>query len=349
MRAMAIRYVLWGSVVIYLGLDLFAFNGPLKQKIEAGKVGSTESVIKDKALGIVARAYAQPIYRSQVDRAVEIALFREGRLVSSVSEEELGWRRVAAANELLDEALLRNKITYNLADYPISDQDIDAELARFTKRFPDQQSLESALEGQQYDGMKELRYRVAARLQQEQYLNEKISSASVVTEEEARSFYETYKKDFTVPMQREVRHIFFEQLDRGEAAARHLAEKTWKRLRAGADFASVASQISDDPQSKLRGGALGWISGERIDQDFVNTVMAMNEADPKIVVSKIGFHIVEVIDQKKQRIPSFEEVRADVIAAIQLDRKKLAVKAYRAQLRKQAGKYAVVFIESLLN
>ncbi len=349
MRAMAIRYVLWGIVMIYLALDLFVFNGPLKQKIEASKVGSAESVRKDKAQGIVAKAYEQPILRSQVDHAVIEGLFREGRSFDSVSKEELGWRRISAANELLDEALLRNKIVHNLADYPVAEQEIDAEVTRFTKRFSDEESLLSALTQQGYDGMKELRYRVAARLQQEKYLNAKIAPASAVTEEEAQSFYETYRADFIVPAQRKVRHIFFEQLDRGESAAKLLAEKTWKKVRAGADFADLAMELSDDPQSKTKGGSLGWMTSERVDPAFTQAVMAMKQSDPRIIVSRIGYHVVEVTDVKEQRAAEFEEVRADIVAAIQLDRKQLAVKAYREQLRQQAGQYAVVFTESLID
>jgi len=41
-----------------------------------------------------------------------------------------------------------------------------------------------------------------------------------------------------------------------------------KKLQAGADFATVARESSEDPQSKLQGGDLGYISEEQMKQTF---------------------------------------------------------------------------------
>lgn len=47
-----------------------------------------------------------------------------------------------------------------------------------------------------------------------------------------------------------------------------------KQLQTGADFASVAREKSEDPQSKLQGGDLGYISEEEMKQSFPQQVTA---------------------------------------------------------------------------
>lgn len=59
-----------------------------------------------------------------------------------------------------------------------------------------------------------------------------------------------------------------------------------KKLQAGADFATVARESSEDPQSKLQGGDLGYISEEQMKQTFPQQVTA-TLMNPEFQVGRI--------------------------------------------------------------
>lgn len=77
--------------------------------------------------------------------------------------------------------------------------------------------------------------------------------------------------------------------------ARQRADSVVGVLRRGADFATVAKHVSDDP-SKDQGGELGWIKrGSGYVREFENAIFSLRPgqiSDP--VRSPFGFHVIEV-------------------------------------------------------
>lgn len=59
-----------------------------------------------------------------------------------------------------------------------------------------------------------------------------------------------------------------------------------KKLQAGADFATVARESSEDPQSKLQGGDLGYVSEEQMKQTFPQQITA-TLMNPEFQVGRI--------------------------------------------------------------
>jgi len=78
-----------------------------------------------------------------------------------------------------------------------------------------------------------------------------------------------------------------------KAAKRRLAEGYLAQLRHGADFATLASRVSEDPGSKANGGSLGLITrGQmvRVFEDIAFTLRPGQLSD--VIESPFGFHIV---------------------------------------------------------
>ena len=76
--------------------------------------------------------------------------------------------------------------------------------------------------------------------------------------------------------------------------ARAVAEEVLKRLRAGADFARLAVDFSDEPGAAQRGGALGRFDRKAMDKAFAEAAFALrvNEISA-IVETPFGFHIIQ--------------------------------------------------------
>ena len=77
-----------------------------------------------------------------------------------------------------------------------------------------------------------------------------------------------------------------------------------KQVADGRDFATLAVLYSEDPGSASRGGDLGWYSKSGFVPEF--SAVAFNLHDKgkvsKIVETEFGFHIIQLIDRKGDRI-----------------------------------------------
>lgn len=109
-----------------------------------------------------------------------------------------------------------------------------------------------------------------------------------VTEPAMSEYYRKNKADF-----REVRanHILLKT----EAEAKAIKEK----LDKGADFGSLAKEVSTDPASAARGGDLGFFNKDRMVEAFAEVAFAMKKNEiVGPVKSALGYHIIQLVDQR---------------------------------------------------
>lgn len=101
------------------------------------------------------------------------------------------------------------------------------------------------------------------------------------------------------------------------ARARHIlvadeatAQATLAELQAGADFATLAAQRSQDTGSAANGGDLGWTPRGEFVPPFEEAIFSLPLNTPQIVQTDFGFHIVEVLERESQRpFSSFDDLR----------------------------------------
>lgn len=137
------------------------------------------------------------------------------------------------------------------------------------------------------------------------------------TEEEIKQLYASEKGRLTTEEQRQARHILIKvEQDAAEgivASAQSKAEDLVRRLRAGEDFAALAKQYSEDPGSAAEGGDLGLFGKGMMAEEFETATFALEVnaiSDP--VRSPFGFHIIQVTDIQPAKVPSLDEVRAQL-------------------------------------
>ena len=161
-----------------------------------------------------------------------------------------------------------------------------------------------------------IRYSAELRAIQ-QKLTEKLGEKVQVTDKELQDLYEKQKFQFVQPAEVKIAQIMlnFTALDdasqnKTKADAMAVLEKV---KAPGADFAALAKQYSQDPDTKDKGGELPWMSSSRWGPPFDQVVMAAPTGlIDQPVRSFKGYHIVKVIDKHPQRTRSFEEVKADL-------------------------------------
>lgn len=124
----------------------------------------------------------------------------------------------------------------------------------------------------------------------------------------ARTAYKADTKRFAVPEQVRVRHILF----RGtESVIKEQAQQALVELKAGADFAAMAKERSNDPGSAAKGGDLGFVARGRMVKPFEDAAFDLKEAGDLsgIVQTQFGLHILKLEERKPEGTQPFEEVK----------------------------------------
>ncbi|HEY5701171.1 MAG TPA: SurA N-terminal domain-containing protein, partial [Gammaproteobacteria bacterium] len=143
-----------------------------------------------------------------------------------------------------------------------------------------------------------------------------------VDDVELRRRYESRQASFITPEQREVSHILVSvgmdaDQQATEIAKAKLAEIK-AQLEAGASFADMAKEHSEDPGTAQNGGALGFIGKGVMDPDFEEAAFAMDDnaiSDP--VRTRFGWHLIKVTEIRAPKPRSFEEIKEQLRAEFQ--------------------------------
>ena len=142
-----------------------------------------------------------------------------------------------------------------------------------------------------------------------------------------------------------VRHILFAVTPGVDVVAlRKRAEAALLDVRCHDDtapdrFAQAARELSNCP-SGARGGDLGWLSPDDCAAEFARELFGHSEVAvlPRLVHSRFGLHVVEVLQRESGVSLAFEAVRGSVAASL---RQKTYVTALRQYLRLLAGQASV--------
>lgn len=100
-------------------------------------------------------------------------------------------------------------------------------------------------------------------------------------------------------------------------------------------FGTVASQYSDDPQSKTRGGDMGFVSNGDLLPDLNKAVFALKlgEWTKEPVKTDAGYHFVRVDEQRAKRDVTFDAVKNDLAQVVYQQNARTAYDNYLKTLK----------------
>ncbi len=98
-----------------------------------------------------------------------------------------------------------------------------------------------------------------------------------------------------------------------DAAARKKAEAVLERARKGEDFGKLASQLSEDPGSKERGGELGWFGPGIMAPPFEQAAFAAKKGElVGPVRTRFGWHVIQVEDVRAPQQIALEQAAPEI-------------------------------------
>ena len=162
------------------------------------------------------------------------------------------------------------------------------------------------------------------------------------TPEEAQRYYDAHQAQFTVGQARRVRHILFAVTpgvnvpalaQRAEAALLELSDKAVQPER----FAQLAAELSNCP-SGAQGGNLGWLTPQDCAPEFAKELFFLAESSqstglrPRLVHTRFGFHIVDVLELNLGYLPAFEQLKTQIAARLQWQSRATALGQFMRRL-----------------
>ena len=135
-------------------------------------------------------------------------------------------------------------------------------------------------------------------------------TSTEVSDAEIQQAYNEFVQKEQQAAQPVVKHILITVDGRTEAEAKKLVEEVAAKIKAGASFADAATQYSEDPASKAKGGEIAvyqkGVFGDAFDQTVASLKAGQVSAPVK---TDYGYHLIETASTAIQ-VPSLETEKA---------------------------------------
>lgn len=164
-----------------------------------------------------------------------------------------------------------------------------------------------------------------------------------VNQADALEYYKQNDKEYEVPEQVRASHILIapeqgEGVDpnAADAAAREKARQLLEQIKAGADFAQLATENSACPSS-AKGGDLGFQQRRSWVRSFSDAAFALQPGQVSdIVKTRFGYHIIKVTDRKEASQIAFDLVKDEILMKLQVEREADITSKYIVSLKDNA-------------
>lgn len=194
-----------------------------------------------------------------------------------------------------------------------TDADVDAKFTELKSPFT-QEDFQRQLSARKMS-VEDLKSQLRQDLSIEKLLNKEIKSHITITDKDVSDFYNANKSSFNFPEPQvhmaqilvtpapdtAVRNLKNDKAQ-NEEQARKKMENIAARLKQGEDFAMVAQNFSEDPNSAQNGGDLGFVPEsalEKANPELRKAVMAMSPGQvTPIIHTAEGYRVLKVISKE---------------------------------------------------
>ena len=219
------------------------------------------------------------------------------------------------AAEVLEKQILERMITDKLQQQyaaengvRVDDTQLDLAITRIAQQnnFPSAVEFRAKLEAEGVD-YKKFREEIRGEIVSTRLREREVESKLIISEGEVDNYLANKARIGSVGEEFHLAHILVVVPEQASAekiqAARERAEQALSKLKGGADFAQVAAGTSD-AKNALKGGDLGWHSGDSIPPLFMNELQNMQAGQTSAVLrSPSGFHILRLVEKRSANAP----------------------------------------------
>jgi peptidyl-prolyl cis-trans isomerase SurA len=199
----------------------------------------------------------------------------------------------------------------------VSDKELDAAIDRVKSdnKIDGEDAFRKALAG---EGLtpESYRARLKEQLLRNKLVNYEVKSKIVITREDVRAYYERNQGAVATERRVHLRHILLQVAESASATqkeeVRRRAEGLHAKLKAGADFGSLAREYSDSPGA-AEGGELGWFSIGELALPVQQAIAGLKPGQFSAVLdTDSGFQIFLLAEAELPPEKPLEEVSSEI-------------------------------------
>ncbi|MBN2466994.1 MAG: peptidyl-prolyl cis-trans isomerase, partial [Deltaproteobacteria bacterium] len=171
----------------------------------------------------------------------------------------------------------------------------------------------------------------------QQFIDTQVGMNITVSDEEAKTFYDTHQDLFKQPPQVKASHILIKtdaQADQKQKdEALNKIKEIKNKLTNGGDFATLAKEFSGCPSS-ASGGDLGYFGQGQMVKPFEDAAFALQTGETSNIVETVfGYHLIKVTDKKPATVIPYQDVQQTLKENLKREKTNREVGAYLEKLR----------------
>ena len=187
----------------------------------------------------------------------------------------------------------------------------------------------------------DFRHDLELSIRVQKLLELKVAHVEEATSEEVETFYTQNLDRFVQPESLDLRHLMVKVEEGADdptrSAAQTKAEELRQQILDGADFAELASQHSDDPASRERGGALESIKRNVMQKPLNDAAFSLQPGElSSVLATPFGFHLLLVEARNPEQPIALPDVADRIRMQLTQVRKKQILDEYVTALKNQA-------------
>jgi len=273
---------------------------------------------------VAARINGVPITRAQVDKLAQRMAAAQKSSVDAMKQEAL--------QSLIDIEVIAQQAKVEKID--ASAAEVDQRVNELKNRYPTPEAFQQALAGN-HATEAELRRDLGRTVLVQKVLDKHVTVT--LPPNAVEEFYKANPDKFQHPAEIRISHIFFKAPPEGDPKVKERATEALARVKKGEDFGKLASELSDDPGSKDKGGDLGFLAADGLVKEIAAAASSLKPGEVSgVVQSKFGYHIIKVTDTRPAGVTPLADVKSDLQSFLEDQERDKLQQAYVEGLKKQA-------------
>ena len=258
---------------------------------------------------VIARVNGEDVKKADFDRIIQTMEARAGQPIPAERRDEI---LRGAIDQLVVYTLLSQESQNR--GIKIDDAEIEAKMGQLKSQFPTAGGVRQGAQGSRHDRREPAQGRARRPQRHQADGGRSRRRCPGPSDLEAKDFYDKNPDQFKQDESVRASHILIRVDEKADAAAKKKAraeiDAVLKQAKAGADFAKLAQQHSQDG-SAAQGGDLNYFAKGTMVPAFDKVAFELKPGQiSDVVTTQFGYHIIKVIDHKPGRTVPFEEVVA---------------------------------------
>ena len=306
---------------------------PTPRDLTPDSIGAQAEMLPDP----VAKVDGQAISRADLQKVAEAVVGSKGRRLQDLTDTD----KKAVYRSVLNQIINDHLVSAQASNEKVDEVTVLKTYDNLQSQYGDAAKFEAQIKksGQTPEKIRE---NIRHQLAQQQWLEKQIGDAATVTPAEVEKFYKDGPpSQFDVPEMVGASHILVavrrDAPPEDALAAEDKIKGIADRLKKGEKFEDLASKNSDDPNTKNKGGDLGFFMQEKVLPEIGEAAFKVKVGDVSPPVrSEFGYHLIKVTARHPAHTATLDEVRPQITAYLSQQKRSAAAARIVQELHDKA-------------